>query len=58
MSSAAMIIPAAALTTADGDKPGHMTLGHRRRAPAPSMWQPAAVLSETEPGDDCNESKP
>jgi hypothetical protein len=58
MSNAAMIIPAAALTTADGDKPGHMTLAHRRHALAPSMWQPAAIRSETEPGDDYRKSKP
>jgi hypothetical protein len=58
MSSAAMIIPAAALTTADGDKPGHMTLAHRRRALAPSMWQPAGARSETEPEDDYCISKP
>ena len=46
MSSAAMTMPAAPLTTADGDEPGHMTLGHGRHDRAPSMGQPAATCSE------------
>ena len=52
MSSAAMTMPAAPLTTADGEGPGHMTLGHWRRDLAPGVCQPAAACSEPVPKGD------
>jgi hypothetical protein len=58
MSSAAITMPAAPLTTADGDEPGHMTLGHWRHDLAPSVCQPAAACSEPVPGGDFDISKP
>jgi hypothetical protein len=53
-----MTMPAAPLTTADGDEPGHMTLGHWRHDLAPSVRQPAETCSELVPRGDFDRSKP